>query len=57
MRDLPALWRCRRSVRCIRGVQAPAYLMMSMSRHGEAGAVDHAADVAVELDVVEGLYF
>ena len=26
---------------------------MSMRRHGEAGAVDHAADVAVERDVGE----
>ncbi len=31
----------------------PAYLMMSMVRHGEARAVHHAGHVAVELDVVE----
>ena len=30
--------------------------MMSMRRHGEAGAVDHAADRAVERDVVEVVF-
>ena len=31
----------------------PASLMMSIVRHRQTGAVDHARDVAVELDVVE----